>query len=179
MATREHRSPLLHGLVSCSYPFGGEPGLAAAGALDGRPAGDELGEEDAEGVDVALVGQLVRAQVLRLHVPGGALRRRRVGARARAGARGRGRHPQQPEAGYLRRQRVGQQHHRRPDASMDDRMLCNSQIRSREFQTPETGGLMQIIGSRLLIAIQIRGSFGKRRGFSANNRIATISRDPN
>ncbi|BAH92421.1 Os03g0825850 [Oryza sativa Japonica Group] len=79
--------------------------IAVAAALDGRAAGDELDEEDAEGVDVALVGELVRAQVLRVHVPGGALPLRVLRLRALAAG-----HPRQPDAGQLRRQRVRQEH---------------------------------------------------------------------
>jgi len=54
------------------YPFGGEALVApaAAPALDRASAGDELDKEDAEGVDVAAVGELVRAQVLRIHISG-------------------------------------------------------------------------------------------------------------
>ena len=91
------------GLVS--YPFRGGAGIEVAAALDGRAAGDELDEEDAEGVDVALVGELVRAQVLRVHVPGGALPLRVLRLRALAAG-----HPRQPDAGQLRRQRVRQEH---------------------------------------------------------------------
>jgi hypothetical protein len=38
--------------------------VAAAAAFDRASAGDELDEEDAEGVHVAAIGELFRAQVL-------------------------------------------------------------------------------------------------------------------
>uniref|UniRef100_J3LUC3 Uncharacterized protein n=1 Tax=Oryza brachyantha TaxID=4533 RepID=J3LUC3_ORYBR len=94
-------------------------GVEVAAALDGRAAGDELDEEDAEGVDVALVGELVRAQVLRVHVPGGALPLRVLRLRALAAG-----HPREPDAAQLRRQRVCQHHVRRSDVPVDDRLLC-------------------------------------------------------
>ena len=43
---------------------------ASAATLDRASAGDELDEEDAEGVDVAAVGELACAQVLRVNVSG-------------------------------------------------------------------------------------------------------------
>jgi len=54
-------------------PLGREALLAAAVALYRASAGDELDEEDAEGVDVAAVGEVVRVQLLRVNVPGRAL----------------------------------------------------------------------------------------------------------
>lgn len=61
---------VLFGLACLLYPFGGEALVAPTATLDRASAGDELDEEDAEGVDVAAVGELVRAQVLRVHVSG-------------------------------------------------------------------------------------------------------------
>lgn len=58
--------------VCLLYPFGGEALVApaAAPALDRASAGDELDKEDAEGVNVTAIGELVRVQVLRIHVSG-------------------------------------------------------------------------------------------------------------
>uniref|UniRef100_A0A0E0FVU2 Uncharacterized protein n=1 Tax=Oryza nivara TaxID=4536 RepID=A0A0E0FVU2_ORYNI len=53
--SRHFRSACVHTLGCGFYPLRGEALVAAAAALDGASAGEELHEEDAEGVDVAAV----------------------------------------------------------------------------------------------------------------------------
>lgn len=56
-----------------SHPFGRQAISRIAFRLNGAAAGDDLDEEDAEGIDVALFCELVGLEVLGVQVAGGPL----------------------------------------------------------------------------------------------------------
>ncbi|URD72400.1 hypothetical protein MUK42_36012 [Musa troglodytarum] len=110
--------------TACTYPSRGDAFPVVAVALDGAPPCDDLHEEDAEGVHVALLRELVGPEVLRVEVPRGALdlggdvRRLRILRRQ----------PCETEIRHLRPELVRQQDVGGLDVSVDDWTLSSIKL---------------------------------------------------
>lgn len=113
------------------YPSPGDALPVVVVALNGAPPGDDLDEEDAEGEDVALLRQLVGAQVLRVEVARRALD---LGG----DVRGLGvlrRQPREPEVRHLRPELVREEDVVGFDVSMDDRVICQPNKLKQQYFT--------------------------------------------
>lgn len=128
---------------ACTYPSRGDAFPVVAVALDGAPPRDDLHEEDAEGVHVALLRELVGPEVLRVEVPrraldlGGDVRRLRILRRQ----------PREPEIRHLRTDLVRQQDVGGLDVSMDDWVICQAkEIKTVNFICINHKGIILLEG---------------------------------